>query len=77
MIILIKTPRRAYRAEPRDCPRSGGVTCAKAPSRARGHGLLEAECSAGVKGDKKNTDKKTLEKTMVKKTLSRKGKKYF
>ena len=63
------------------------MTCAKAPPRARGRGLLEAGCSLGAKSGKKKhgqkiTLKKTrtekhLKKTTVKKPLSRKDRGIF
>ena len=49
-----------------------GVTCAKAPPRAHGRGLLEARCSPAVKSGKQNTDRKPLKKNTVNKPLTRK-----
>ena len=54
-----------------------GVTCAKAPPRARGLGLLEARCSPAVKSGKQNTDRKPLKKNTVNKPLTRKDRDVF
>ena len=58
-------------------PTERGVTCAKAPPRARGRGLLEARCSPAVKSGKQNTDRKPLKKNTVNKPLTRKDRDVF
>ena len=52
-------------------PTERGVTCAKAPLRARGRGLLEAGCSLGGKSGIKNTVIKPLNETTDRKPLEK------
>ena len=52
-------------------PTERGVTCAKAPPRARGRGLLEAECSPEAKSGQKNTDRNHLKKTRTEKHFTK------